>query len=176
MKKLFMVLSLATLATASYGAKIDGFKDIKFGMSMSQVESLGFTCKPSDNKCNAYDFSGGNNYVKSGVTIFNKPVKDITVYFNSSDKASEVSVGVNVADSADIRDSMKATFGTPKVKNVPRDKNRNQDEIIQSDWNVGSVTATSITILGSAFNSSSVVFTDNSLAAKKVAPKPSKDF
>lgn len=166
----------ASFATLSYGAKIEGFKEVKFGMNMNQVESIGFSCKPAENKCSAYDFQGGSNYVKGGVTIFDKPVKSITVTFNSSDKASEISIGVNVADSADIRNSMKATFGPPKVKNIPRDKNREQDEILQSDWIVGSVTATSITILGSAFNSSSVVFTDNSLTPKKTSSKASKDF
>lgn len=178
MNKRLFLLSLLFISNFSNAISIDGYKDIKFGMSMAQIEALGFKCNQVEFRCSAINFGSGNNYVKNGATIFDKKVINIAVKFNSNDQVFDINVGVGIGDSSDIRESITATFGTPKeIKNSDMDKNKGfESAFFRSSWLIGEVEVHAITLLGKSISTSAVNFVSQSLSPKTSSTKPSKDF
>lgn len=178
MKKIFACIALFLASTLVYSADIEGFKDIKFGMTAPQLQDLGFACDPVKNSCVSYDFGSGNSYVKNGVTIFDKKVKSIHVALNAKGEASTITVAVNVNDAIAIQESMNATFGNPKkAGGSDADKNKGLNNSVSTTyWTVGNVELSTMTIFGGTLRTSAVIFRNTALAGVKDPVKPSKDF
>ena len=178
MKKIIIYLVLLIAPAMSFGSNIEGFKDIKFGMSMSQLQELGFTCDVVKNTCVSHDFSPGNSYAKGNLTIFDKKVKGVHVALNAKGEASTITVVIGVNDAIAVQDSITATFGSPKkVGGSDMDKNKGiNNGISTSYWSIGNVELSTMTVFGGTMRTSAVIFKNLSLADAKDAPKTSKDF
>ena len=178
MNKFLACIALSLASTLAYSADIEGFKDVKFGMTATQLQDLGFVCDSVKNSCVSHDFSSGNSYAKNGVTIFDKKVKSIHVALNAKGEASTITVIVNVNDAIAVQDSMNATFGNPKkAGGSDADKNKGlNNSISTSYWTVGNVELSTMTVFGGTLRTSAVIFKNTTLAGVKDPVKPSKDF
>lgn len=178
MKKILIYLTLLIIPALSFATSIEGFKDIKFGMNMSQLQDLGFACDVSKNTCVSHDFSSGNSYAKRNLTIFDKKVKSVHVALNAKGEANTITVVIGINDAIAVQDSIIATFGSPKkVSGIDMDKNKGMtNSISTSYWSIGNVDLSTMTVFGGTMRTSAVIFKNLSLTDAKDAPKPSKDF
>jgi len=82
----------------------DGFKSTKFGMSSSQLEGIGFSCKPDKKRCNKKEATEGE-------TLFGKPA-DIEVDL-SDDKTIGIYVSIGI-EKKEMVELFSKALGSPK--------------------------------------------------------------
>ena len=88
----------------------DGFKSTKFGMSSSQLEGTGFSCKPDKNSCEK--MADAKKEATEGDTLFGKP-SDIDVEL-SDDKINSINVRIGIEENEMVELFSKA-LGSPKT-------------------------------------------------------------
>lgn len=105
--QLSAVLAMAVAATACSGrVPADGFKDLRYGMSLDELRSKGFNCEPTDYYCRP-DSAEGERY-----TLFGKEASAGV----DTENGELVSVSVHVDLSSDELISLYTKeFGRPKT-------------------------------------------------------------
>lgn len=107
-----VVLILVTLLAACGDSNFpsDGFKSTKFGMSASQLEGMGFSCKPDKKSCEKKP--DAKKEATESETLFGKPA-DIDVEL-SEDKISSINVRIGIEEKEMVELFSKA-LGSPKI-------------------------------------------------------------
>lgn len=116
----------------------DGFKSIKFGMSSSQLERIGFSCESDKKKCRKQ--ADANKEASEGDTLFGKPA-DIDVEL-TDDKASSINVRIGIEEKEMVELFSKA-LGSAKTHEYTAIFG---DKIIRYYWVSSGGTSIAVTI------------------------------
>lgn len=105
---LISVTLLAACGNSNFPS--DGFKSAKFGMSASQLEGIGFSCKPDKKSCEKK--ADAKKEATESETLFGKPA-DIDVEL-SDDKIGSINVRIGIEEKEMVELFSKA-LGSPKT-------------------------------------------------------------
>lgn len=88
----------------------DGFKAVKFGMSSSQLEGIGFSCYSDKKRCEKT--ADSRKDATEGETLFGKPASiDVEL---SDDKISSIKVRIGI-ESKEMVELLSKALGSPKT-------------------------------------------------------------
>ena len=99
----------ALLASCSKPVPSDGFKDLKYGMTVAELKGHGFDCKPNEGMCERSESLSGGEETK---TLFGK---DTTIWLDvNNGRLANVSVSVYLSDDELVALYTKQ-YGKPKT-------------------------------------------------------------
>ena len=108
----FFVLASGGPARAS---ELEGYKDLKFGSTLQEVEAKGLYCepRPTGGTCESSVFHGhsGETYVNDQTTVFGVPVVGVVAQFNEHQFLRSILVSVSEKSCSDMMNSIASTFG-----------------------------------------------------------------
>lgn len=174
MKKVILIgLSLlASTANAANNKTLEGFKEIKFGMTESQLVEMGFSCKDSssvDGEKSCHSF-GYNN------TVFDEKILMASGTLDVNGKLKSISLMVPLDRCTNIKDTMENSLGKPDQSHYkPADYSKGISITISTNsWKMDNGSIQHIFFSMRRDASCSVSF-DSANFAKPI-PKKSSDF
>lgn len=89
MKKFLLMASISAMSIVGNAEQLQGFKNIKFGMTEQQVNDMGFVCTETGSKYNSYKKCTNKSFT---TTLFDETVDETFVYLDSENKVKSISL------------------------------------------------------------------------------------